>query len=769
RQSSGDNVETTSVGRVSKLTGPKPLVDPLQFVKTGPCDLFRSAQEQLKRVEELKKTKKQIRDEAEEWQSNLDNWKCSRRKRQEHIIERVVEVKKMELEEHERNRRRSKTFNEMMQDRNIRGRKSSLPVYQDDSNDLSDLGIGNGDNSLSQDSCGTSTDSDHERGISLDQTPGKRFEKASVQNGENDTEVKEDGTSDPADVEEYTYERAIQGYVNFAENRVNKSRTARSSTVVTKNLPNGQAKGCPPVPIKPRRSSTPRIGNSVSQIEQRKFSISSMELSESAKKQPDVPKVDISKRKELFEKSTEQDESSKKLNRSCSTELSSAKSIKERLSSLKEQTGSGKVPCVNKLPTDYSVKDRLSDIEKMKANDDQNQPKRKSSEQLTTKSIKERLSSLEKVKNSSQKTQQNPVEPTITLKERLSSLQSACSKESTNAEPHSNEKLNIHEREVEECYRINQSDKYERAFSPDGLYSNKTQQHYRHRSLDSLDIDNDGASNDTFERVQSLEDLDYCRNYPASSLSGDTDREDSGIHTADVSSCVSQADDYDLHMDTNSDDIKLHHQPTIVEENKVGQYENPFNAQDTSCVYPYGDSNDGHSVSPQAFGSSLDSAEENGVLDEFANSNVSLKNDALLAQPLPIILESPEAFPNPLKMVDGVLDSKRCTLTDDVSCQNTSLDEAHTRQDNEVGSDGASSVCILEKSSSNPASNQTLLLEDSTNISDCSSMVNVSHVEINEQIIEDIESGYKCKTDSANSVISKKPVDDPSTYNYQVR
>lgn len=73
---------------------------------------------------------------------NLDNWKSSRRKRQEHIIERVVEVKKLELEEHDRQRRRSKTFSEMMEER---GRKMSisLAMYQEeDANDLSDLGIG---------------------------------------------------------------------------------------------------------------------------------------------------------------------------------------------------------------------------------------------------------------------------------------------------------------------------------------------------------------------------------------------------------------------------------------------------------------------------------------------------------------------------------------------------------------------------------------------------------------------------------------------------
>lgn len=48
---------------------------------------------------------------------NLDNWKSSRRKRVEHIIDRVVEVKKQEEEEYDRNRRKSKTFNELMEER----------------------------------------------------------------------------------------------------------------------------------------------------------------------------------------------------------------------------------------------------------------------------------------------------------------------------------------------------------------------------------------------------------------------------------------------------------------------------------------------------------------------------------------------------------------------------------------------------------------------------------------------------------------------------
>jgi len=129
--------------RITKVAAPKPAANPLQFIKVGPASLYKSAQEQLKKVEEIKKVTKEDRDEPEEWQSNLDNWKSSRRKRQEHIIERVVEVKKFEMEDHDRNRRRSKTFSEMIEERNTRGGKANLVLYtDDDAHDLSDLGIG---------------------------------------------------------------------------------------------------------------------------------------------------------------------------------------------------------------------------------------------------------------------------------------------------------------------------------------------------------------------------------------------------------------------------------------------------------------------------------------------------------------------------------------------------------------------------------------------------------------------------------------------------
>ncbi len=49
---------------------------------------------QVKKVREKKKD-----GDIEDWQSNLEGWKSSRRKKQEDVIERVTEVKRMEQEE----------------------------------------------------------------------------------------------------------------------------------------------------------------------------------------------------------------------------------------------------------------------------------------------------------------------------------------------------------------------------------------------------------------------------------------------------------------------------------------------------------------------------------------------------------------------------------------------------------------------------------------------------------------------------------------------
>ena len=59
--------------RITKVAAPKPAANPLQFIKVGPASLYKSAQEQLKKVEEIKKVTKEVRDEAEDWQSVSGN------------------------------------------------------------------------------------------------------------------------------------------------------------------------------------------------------------------------------------------------------------------------------------------------------------------------------------------------------------------------------------------------------------------------------------------------------------------------------------------------------------------------------------------------------------------------------------------------------------------------------------------------------------------------------------------------------------------------
>ena len=67
-QTSQENISLIPT-RTAKVATSKPASNPLQFVKVGPCGLYRSAQEQLKKVEEVKKVKQELRDEAEDWQS----------------------------------------------------------------------------------------------------------------------------------------------------------------------------------------------------------------------------------------------------------------------------------------------------------------------------------------------------------------------------------------------------------------------------------------------------------------------------------------------------------------------------------------------------------------------------------------------------------------------------------------------------------------------------------------------------------------------------
>ncbi|XP_076669228.1 smallish isoform X4 [Andrena cerasifolii] len=565
-------------------TPPKQATNPLQFVKVGPCSLYRTAQEQLQKVQEVKKIKQEVRDDPEDWQSNLDNWKSSRRKRQEHIIERVVEVKKLELEEHDRQRRRSKTFSEMMEERGNRGRKLSISLamyHEEDANDLSDLGIGtsSGKSSVSGDthddthSVLSDRDSEIEKNHSDVDTVasegvigndmmtssatttvttatttkkpfGNGFHSNHSHNSNQEYDSATTATTSSPEPEEYTYEGAIRGYVSR----------------VSQNIP--------------RRS----LASLDAKLDSAKSSMngSKTSLADDGKSALPAVKVDILKRREIFEKPSQKGGDGKANNR-LSGDFTGAKSIKERLSNLEKQkfepetiekTGKS----LNRLSGDMSsIRERLSHLEKQASERESKSSsvhRKLSTEELeTVRPIRERLSTLEKYSSSDEssapgtahESRHNGELSARTIKDRLSALDAARSKESADKRS-SVGKHSLCFRDQEN--RIDTSTPSERSSSPDSEY--RVPRAAFHRSLDSLDADASSGP-DTFERVQSLEELDYGRRYPASSSSAellnDTDREDSGIHTADVSCSVSQADE--------PVDEDIVHASTIIERQEV--------------------------------------------------------------------------------------------------------------------------------------------------------------------------------------------------------
>ncbi|XP_043589293.1 LIM domain only protein 7 isoform X3 [Bombus pyrosoma] len=570
-------------------TPPKQATNPLQFVKVGPCSLYRTAQEQLQKVQEVKKIKQEVRDDPEDWQSNLDNWKSSRRKRQEHIIERVVEVKKLELEEHDRQRRRSKTFSEMMEERGSRGRKLSISLamyHEEDANDLSDLGIGtsSGKSSVSGDthddthsvlsdrdseieknhsdvdnvasesvihndittSSATTTASATTTTTTTKKPFGNGFHSSNHSHNNQEYDSATTATISSPEPEEYTYEGAIRGYVSR----------------VSQNIP--------------RRS----LVNLDSKLDSTKTSTngSKTSLNDEGKSTIPVVKVDILKRREIFEKASQKNNENKTNNR-LSGDFTGTKSIKERLSNLEKQKHESEHidkianKALNRLSGDMSsIRERLSHLEKQTSErENKSSAYRKlSTEELeTVRPLRDRLSTLEKYSSSDESSapgstahelRHNGELSARSIKDRLSALDAARSKESADKRSSSVGKHSLCFRDQEN--RIDTSTPSERSSSPDSEY--RVPRAAFHRSLDSLDADASSGP-DTFERVQSLEELDYGRRYPASSSSAellnDTDREDSGIHTADVSCSVSQADE--------PVDEDIVHASTIIERQEV--------------------------------------------------------------------------------------------------------------------------------------------------------------------------------------------------------
>ncbi|XP_022815316.1 LIM domain only protein 7 isoform X4 [Spodoptera litura] len=470
--------------------------------------------------------------------ANLDNWKSSRRKRVEHIIERCVEVRRMEHEPSQP-RAKSKTFNEMLEERAGRRRRNPLALYtEDDGHDLSDLGIGTSStkSSLSEDCDTHSLASD---GIDLDKN------HSDVDNLSNcDTNRKLGSSANEYDTcttttisspepEEYTYEGAIEGY---------KSRIiSQTNSNIVKTVVNNNFKEKSPE----KNGDLNRIRTNVSNKIEEKLSSFQQERANDTKnnnQKKDLPKVDIHKRREQFERENSQEPQA---NKPKLPDIANKKSIKERLSSLEKFTEDSHIQKstsdLTKLPTEVKpLKERLSSLEKVKSTEPEKVKRLSNGDLSNTRSLKDRLSSL-KSQTSEEETKPTKTEVkevSMSLKERLSCLDAAKNKEIP--------KISVEEELAHKDMEIKVEETKETLMESSlksSLSGIESQMQSFCRSLDSLDI-NGQTSPNSFDRVQSLEDFD-CAEMQNNTVPSDIETEDSGIHTA-RDSCVPADDIADL-------------------------------------------------------------------------------------------------------------------------------------------------------------------------------------------------------------------------------
>lgn len=545
RRNSKDNTEYVPTRcRITKPIPPKPAANPMQFVKIGPCELYRKAQEQLKKVEEVKAVRPEIRDEAEDWQANLDNWKSSRRKRQEHIIERVVEVKKFEeQQEMEKGRRKSKTFNEILEERKQRKNTVSISLYEnDDPTDFSDYGIGGSRNSIDMEMSKTEdvtidmendnmtftsnlattvTLHQEEQGNEriMDnmeaQSNSTNANKTNILNyNESDFECNQNTNETMATSNNYnTKKEALNdNLINFDDqddllmNQLENDRNGMSkgeNSTWNMNMNDSYKQEIDLQPETEQYTYESAIQGYRTRVISKtnlnpSFSVPTYKLEKQNIEQTNtdiVPKGSILKRKELFEndKLYELNHYESTTSRRLSDDFVHSQSLKERLLSLEKYT---EQPLVNSGVDNSDVKNNNT----TKLNDQ-------------------------------------------FVRNRVSMFTGSSSALNDDNEEKAKSKSVI-------CNNWTSKTASDRFSSPEPEEFPKNGNF--HRSFDNL---TDTTSESMpLDRHQSLEGLEYCHsNYPASNSStellvlssqyGDTDREDSGIHTADVSCSVSQADE----------------------------------------------------------------------------------------------------------------------------------------------------------------------------------------------------------------------------------
>lgn len=322
--------------------------------------------------------------------------------------------------------------------------------------------------------------------------------------------------------EEYTYEGAIEGY---------KSRIiSQTNSNIVKTVVNNNFKEKSPDKIngdlnKIRTTVSNKIGEKVSSFQNDRANDA-----KNNNQRKDLPKVDIHKRREQFERENSQESQANKPKK---PEIANKKSIKERLSCLEKFTEEIHIQKstndLNKFPTEVKpLKERLSSLEKSKSGSTETEKvKRLSNGDLSnTKSLRERLTSLktQSFEEEIKLPKTGVKEVSMSLKQRLSSLDAARHKEIP--------KISVEE-EIAKCEK--NDSKLSESKENDGslktsLSGIESQMQNFCRSLDSLDI-NGQTSPSSFERVQSFEDFD-CTELQNNTISSDIETEDSGIHTA---------------------------------------------------------------------------------------------------------------------------------------------------------------------------------------------------------------------------------------------
>lgn len=328
-------------------------------------------------------------------------------------------------------------------------------------------------------------------------------------------------TSSP-DPSEYTYEGAIQDYKTRVSragqpNGIGKNGYGSVGQYSKESTPERKLDDYTPR----KRSFSAKIEDKLMSIEQRTTEYESATMNDIKK---DLPKVNILKRRELFEKDNSVNGNDTNINNKTvvgrlSSDFSNAKSIKERLSSLEKKDDAGTDATT---ATTSSTNGGIKDATVKKIN--------RLSGDLT--SIKDRLSNLEKSNNNSINEKNNKIDVTLsaTLKDRLSSLQSAVKSNNGNQTIIEDEQKSKPLSSAVTTSTITTSAVVTSVTK--SIVSNAA-------TATTITTAAPPAQEDEIKLIEIADrsaGLDENENF-------DTDREDSGIHTTDVSCSVSQSDD----------------------------------------------------------------------------------------------------------------------------------------------------------------------------------------------------------------------------------